>query len=108
VTNAEGVTVEPDVKMLLNVVNENGKCISSPNDLTIYLDTFYIESVLGMNAANSNAQGVLGDGSSSPTSKKDLAILERRGNITTMSKSLNEHMYLVVRSLKHMNNKIDY
>jgi hypothetical protein len=25
-----------------------------------------------------------------------------------MSKSLNEHMYLVVRSLKHMNNKIDY
>jgi hypothetical protein len=25
-----------------------------------------------------------------------------------MSKSLNEHMYLVVRSLKHNNQKIDY
>lgn len=25
-----------------------------------------------------------------------------------MSKSLNEHMYLVVRSLKHHNNKIEY
>jgi hypothetical protein len=25
-----------------------------------------------------------------------------------MSKSLNEHMYLVVRSLKHQNDKIDY
>ena len=25
-----------------------------------------------------------------------------------MSKSLNEHMYLVVRSLKHNNTKIDY
>ena len=28
--------------------------------------------------------------------------------MTSMSKSLNEHMYLVVRSLKHQNNKIDY
>lgn len=25
-----------------------------------------------------------------------------------MPKNLNEHMYLVVRSLKHNNNKIDY
>lgn len=31
-----------------------------------------------------------------------------KGNITTMSKQLNEHMYLVVRSLKHNNSKIDY
>lgn len=29
-------------------------------------------------------------------------------DITTMSKSLNEHMYLVVRSLKRGNEKIDY
>lgn len=29
-------------------------------------------------------------------------------NIGEMSKSLNEHMYLVVRSLKHNNQKIEY
>jgi pSer/pThr/pTyr-binding forkhead associated (FHA) protein len=49
----------------------------------------------------------VGDGSGSPTSKKELDQLERK-NITTISKSLNEHMYLVVRSLKHENNKIEY
>ena len=47
------------------------------------------------------------DGSGSPTSKKDIAMLER-GSITAMSKQLNEHMYLVVRSLKNNNSKIDY
>lgn len=31
-----------------------------------------------------------------------------RGSIAAMSKQLNEHMYLVVRSLKSHNNKIDY
>jgi hypothetical protein len=31
-----------------------------------------------------------------------------RGSITAMSKQLNEHMYLVVRSLKNNNSKIDY
>jgi len=40
--------------------------------------------------------GVVGDGSNSPTNYKEIAMLER-GNITSMSKSLNEHMYLVVR-----------
>jgi len=57
--------------------------------------------------ASGLGQGSSGDGSSSPTSKKELDQLERK-NITTMSKSLNEHMYLVVRSLKHQSNKIQY
>lgn len=64
------------------------------------IETFYIESAVGKPASAD-------DGSGSPTSKKDIAMLER-GSITAMSKQLNEHMYLVVRSLKNNNSKIDY
>lgn len=45
-------------------------------------------------------------GSSSPTNKKEEVLIER--NLGDISKSLNEHMYLVVRSLKHNNEKIEY
>lgn len=58
-----------------------------------FIEQFYIESVVGMLAGQG---GVVGDGSNSPTNYKEIAMLER-GNITSMSKSLNEHMYLVVR-----------
>lgn len=47
-----------------------------------------------------------GIGSSSPTNKKEETLMEK--NLGDMSKSLNEHMYLVVRSLKHNNQKIEY
>jgi RING-variant domain/FHA domain len=43
------------------------------------------------------------DGTASPTSRKAMSLLEKGGNIMDMSKALNEHMYLVVRSLKHNN-----
>lgn len=62
----------------------------------VFVDTFYLESVIGKNNS----------GSSSPTSKKEEVQLEqKKHNIPT---NLNEHMYLVVRSLKHNNNKIEY
>jgi hypothetical protein len=50
------------------------------------LDEFYIESVAGKGS---------GDGSSSPTSKKEETLQEK--NMASISKQLNEHMYLVVR-----------
>jgi len=48
----------------------------------------------------------MGGGDSSPTTKKELTLQQR--NMNDLSRSLNEHMYLVVRSLKHNNQKIDY
>lgn len=59
------------------------------------VDQFYIEST----------SNLLGDGTSSPTSKKEEVL---QANIGEMSKSLNEHMYLVVRSLKRGGQKIEY
>lgn len=64
--------------------------------LTDILDQFYIESIVGLNSSGGQG-GAVGDGSSSPTSKKEEVAMSRGGNISTMSKSLNEHMYLVVR-----------
>ncbi len=60
-------------------------------------DQFYIESVIG---------SIPGAGNSSPTSKKEETLMDK--DMSNMSKNLNEHMYLVVRSLKHNNNKIEY
>jgi hypothetical protein len=68
-------------KPLLNIINEN--------------EEFYLESVI-----TGSKQG-----NSSPTSKKEEILLDKKQNIPT---NLNEHMYLVVRSLKHNNTKIDY
>ena len=59
---------------------------------------FFIESVANLASAG---------GDSSPTNKKEEALLDKR-NMGDISKSLNEHMYLVVRSLKHNNVKIEY
>lgn len=62
-----------------------------------FIDQFFIESVAGLG-------GTAGD--SSPTNKKEETLQAK--SMGEMSKSLNEHMYLVVRSLKHNNQKIDY
>lgn len=43
----------------------------------------------------------------SPTSKKEESILAKSSQPTN-TQNLNEHMYLVVRSLKHNNQKIEY
>lgn len=81
----EGEAV-PEVKQLLNIVNENGKARSNHR-----VDQFYIESVVGLGVTTIHA-----DGTASPTSHKAMALIEK-GNIADMSKALNEHMYLVVR-----------
>lgn len=64
--------------------------------LIAFIETFYLESVIGAGSS---------PGSSSPTSKKEESQMEMKQNLP---KNLNEHMYLVIRSLKHNNNKIDY
>jgi hypothetical protein len=47
-------------------------------------------------------------GNSSPTNKKEEVQMGDMNNMGEMSRQLNEHMYLVVRSLKHNNQKIEY
>lgn len=85
---------DQEIKPLLNIINENGTYSLNNSCLA---DQFYIESVIGTNP---------GAGSSSPTSKKEETLMDK--DMANMSKTLNEHMYLVVRSLKHNNNKIEY
>lgn len=65
--------------------------------INVHVDQFYIESVASLGGGGRPA---------SPTNKKEESLLAK--SLGDISKSLNEHMYLVVRSLKHNNQKIEY